>query len=203
MNSLSKTLNLRCFVAGATGLTGRHVIRHLVSAGVEATAHIRPDSSRLPEWSARFQGMGAMVSQTPWRIDDMAATLRELRPNIIFALLGTTKKRARSGDGDYEAVDYGLTALLIEAVKQSDIKPVFVYLSSAGVSPDSTSAYMSVRARVEALLSTSGIKTVVARPSFILGDRDEPRPGERIGAGLIDGCLSVVSLFGGGQFSSK
>ena len=62
---------------------------------------------------------------------------------------------------------------------------------------------MNARARVEALLAKSGLPVLVARPSFILGARDEPRPGEAIGAGFIDGCLSIISVFGGGRMASK
>ena len=38
------------FVAGATGFTGREVVRLLVERGVPAVAHVRPDSPRLEEW---------------------------------------------------------------------------------------------------------------------------------------------------------
>ena len=38
-------------VLGATGLTGRFVVSHLVRAGVRTIAHVRPDSPRLREWA--------------------------------------------------------------------------------------------------------------------------------------------------------
>jgi hypothetical protein len=37
---------------------------------------------------------------------------------------------------------------------------------------------------------------VIARPSFITGDRDESRLGERAAAVMTDGALALVRVFG-------
>lgn len=191
------------FVAGATGYTGRAVVAELVARGARTVAHVRPDSPRLDEWRARFAEMGAEVDATPWERGAMAARLASLRPTLVFALLGTTRARARRAaraGGDpaaesYEAVDYGLTALLIDAAAPA--APRFVYLSAAGASPEARSRYMAVRGRVEEKLRASGLDHVIARPSFIVGPgRDEPRPLEHLGASLVDGALGVAGALG-------
>ena len=84
------------FVAGATGYTGREVVRVLRESGVSTVAHVRPDSPRLAEWRARFGALGAEVDTTPWDAPAMATTLARVQPAIVFALLGTTRRRARA-----------------------------------------------------------------------------------------------------------
>jgi uncharacterized protein YbjT (DUF2867 family) len=193
------------FVAGATGFTGREVVRLLVERGVSTFAHVRRDSPRIEEWRGRFSGLGAEVDQTAWDRVAMTDALLRMRPAYVFALLGTTRARmsaaARSGldreSQSYETVDYGLTALLIEAAKGAGLSPRVVYLSAAGVKEGSRSAYYKARWKAEKLLSSSGLPYTIARPSFITGPgRDDKRPLERVGAEVGDRLLSVAGLLG-------
>src|SRR5690349_17348861 len=119
------------FVAGATGYTGREVVRALVGRGVRAVAHVRPDSSRVDAWRARFEAAGAAVDTTAWADAAMTDTLSALQPTHVFSLLGTTRARRRASASrgkaeSYESIDYGLTALLIRAAVASGSKPRFV-----------------------------------------------------------------------------
>ncbi|ACY17907.1 NAD(P)H-binding protein [Haliangium ochraceum] len=194
------------FIAGATGYTGREVARQLATSDMRPIAHVRPDSSRLEAWRAHFGELGVEVDSTPWRREEMSARLSELRPTLVFALLGTTRKREKRAaaggtDASYEAVDYGLTKLLMDsagdAAEATGVRPRFVYLSSMGVSERARGAYLQVRWRAEEALRASGLPFVIARPSFITGrDRDEARPGERIGAAVSDGVLRVAGMLG-------
>lgn len=197
------------FVAGATGYTGREVVRVLAERGVRTLAHVRPDSERLAGWAERFTTLGAEIDTTPWVRNAMAARLTELSPTHVFALLGTTRKRAgaaavRGRDETYEAVDYGLSKLLIDALADASLRPRFVYLSAAGVGPRGRGAYLQTRWRVEEALRASGLPYNIARPSFITGaDRDDNRPGERVGAALVDGFLTLASALGGRRLAAR
>jgi len=81
------------FVAGATGFTGREVVRLLAERGVPTVAHVRPDSPRLEEWKKRFSAVGAEVDATAWDEAAMLETMSRVRPATVFALLGTTRAR--------------------------------------------------------------------------------------------------------------
>jgi uncharacterized protein YbjT (DUF2867 family) len=193
----------RAFVAGATGYTGREVVRALRGRGIDTVAHVRPDSARLADWRDRFEVLGARVDSTPWEAAPLTATLRLLSPNLVFGLLGTTRARVRrasaqgGGDQGYEAVDYGLTVMLYRAAEQSGARPRFVYLSAAGVGEQGGTSYMQARARVEQVLREGSLPYTIARPSFITGpDRDEFRLPERLAAGATDALLAVVGLLG-------
>ena len=195
------------FVAGATGYVGREVVRALRARDIQTVAHIRPDSSRREEWRARFRALGANPDTTAWTEEEMSARLRALAPTRVFALIGTTRKRARaeaiSGDR-YETIDYGLTATLLRSATTCSSAPRFVYLSSEGVSSRTRSAYLKVRWRFEQELISSGLPYSIARPSFITGpDRDDGRPGERAAAAVADSLLAVAGALGARRLRSR
>ena len=190
------------FVAGATGYTGRNVVERLAREGVRAVAHIRPDSPALGAWISRFEAAGVIADRTPWT-DEMARTMARLRPEFVFALLGTTGARAARDEratgvaAGYEAVDYGLTALLLRAVLEAGIRPRFVYLSSIGASATSRNPYLAVRGRFERELQACGLPYLIVRPSLISGsDRDERRVTERAASIVSDALLSVAAMLG-------
>ena len=186
------------FVAGATGYVGKEVVAALAARQADVVAHVRPDSPRLDEWRQRFETLGAQVDDTAWTAEAMTDRLTTLRPAAVFALLGTTKKRGDS----YESVDRDLTLLLHAAAlacrPPESPRPRFVYLSAVGADRP-RGAYMRVRAEVEATLRKHQVDLpfTIVRPSFITGpDREEDRPGERLGAALVDGAVGLAGLVG-------
>lgn len=194
---------LTAFIAGATGYTGRNVTERLAREGCRAVAHVRPDSTALGAWTARFAASGAETDATPWTDDDMARTMARVRPDLIFALLGTTRSRAARDEratgksAGYEAVDYGLTKMLFTATRSAGIRPRFVYLSAIGARAASSNPYLAVRGRFEDELQASGLPYLIVRPAFISGsDRDERRLLERTGSVVVDALLGAFALLG-------
>lgn len=197
------------FVAGATGYTGREVVRECRARGLETVAHVRPDSSSLASWQRRFEELGARVDSTAWNLDALTATLTELQPRQVYSLLGTTRARGKAQTGSavadsYEAVDYGLSVMLLEAAVACGSKPRFVYLSAMGAGGRPMNAYMDVRKRVEAAVRGSELPYLIARPGFITGsDRDEWRAGERIAASIGDATLGLLGRLGAKQLATR
>jgi uncharacterized protein YbjT (DUF2867 family) len=202
---------MKAFVAGATGLTGRFVVETLRARGHEVVAHVRPDSPRLDEWRARFTERGAIVDTTAWEASAIATTLRAHAPAIVLGLLGTTQarvKRVAKAGGDatketYEAVDIALTEMLIRGAAALEPKPRFVYLSSVGAGDDARGSYLAARARVERTLKSSGVPYTIARPSFIVGERDDARPAEKLFAPLADASLSLLGALGARKTAAR
>lgn len=187
------------FVAGATGYTGREVVAALARHGVQTVAHVRPGSADLVRWRERFRALGATVDETPWELQAMRATVAARRPSLVFALLGTTRSRAaREGLTDaYEKIDYGLSALLLDAARHAGSLPRFVYLSALGVNDRSKNPYLAARARLERELGASGLTSLIVRPAFVTGpDREERRVPERVLGAAVDGVLAVVGAAG-------
>lgn len=196
------------FVAGATGYVGRAVVAALRARGHLTWAHVRPDSRGLERWTSFFAGQGAGVEATPWEPEAVRATLARIAPTHVWALLGTTRARADRDTGSavpetYEAVDYGLTRLLLDACATLPVPPVFVYLSAQGAKA-SGNEYYKVRARLEAELRASAVPWVIARPAFISGpDRLESRPVERAAAIAVDVLLGPLAAFGGRHLADR
>jgi uncharacterized protein YbjT (DUF2867 family) len=184
------------FVAGATGYTGQALVAALREQGIATTAHVRPDSPRLDEHTARFEALGATVDTAAWEPTAMASTLAEHPPTLVFCLLGTTRHRVAAerragGDGQvYEDVDYGMTMMVVRAAEALSPPPRVVYLSAAGTKASRPGSYGEARWKVEQALQASSLPWTIARPCFITGpDRGESRPAERTVAALLDGLL--------------
>jgi uncharacterized protein YbjT (DUF2867 family) len=193
---------MTAFVLGATGFVGREVVRQLCVRGAKAIAHVRPDSSKLAEWRTTLGALGADVDATPW--ESLATALAKHRPTELYILIGTTRAKAKSDriDGDiYERIDYGLTKLAVDAARET--KPRLVYLSSVGADASARSAYLRARGKAEACIRESGLPWAIARPSFIVGDRDESRVGESAAAVIGDGLLAVAGVLGGKSLRAK
>lgn len=198
------------FVAGATGFTGREVVRILVENNIRTVAHVRPDSRRIEQWQDRFEKLGAEVDTTAWEEAAMNETMARIKPAYVFALHGTTRARAkevaRAGKDPktetYDAIDYGLASILIKAAQAAGSSPRFIYLSVTGVKDNSRSAYYRARAKAERLLRESGLPYIIARPGIITGPgRDDGRPLERLGGIIIDGLLFLPILLGLRKFT--
>jgi nucleoside-diphosphate-sugar epimerase len=77
-------LGRRALVTGAGGFVGAALVRHLLAAGDDVTAFVRPGS---PLW--RLQGIGrqARVSEVDMRdADCVAAQVKRAAPNVVFHL---------------------------------------------------------------------------------------------------------------------
>jgi uncharacterized protein YbjT (DUF2867 family) len=176
----SKAVTRKALVVGATGYVGRQVVRRLREEQVEALAHLRPDSARVAHWQEHFTEMGATPLAVPWNAAAILDMMATHRPSHVFSLIGTTRSQAKSDaiPGDiYQAVDYRLTKLLLDACASQEPLPRFIYLSSVGASPKSRSAYLRARGQIEEDLKASKLSWLSAQPSIITGhDRDVDRP---------------------------
>lgn len=136
----------------------------------------------------------------------MAARWRALTPAQIYVCIGTTRTKAKSdavAGNIYEAVDLGLTQIAVDAARASETQPRVVYLSSVGADARARSAYLRARGQAEAVVKASGLAWAIARPSFIIGERDEKRLGEAVAARAADGVLALAGLFGGNKLRDR
>lgn len=189
-------------VLGASGYVGQALVQELRRRGHPTVAHVRFDSPRLEHWRAQFAALGAEMVSTAWDSGQFAALLREREFARVYLCLGTTLRRRlwkskSSVENTYEAVDFGLSALVIDACVEAGVRPRIVLLSAAGARTTARSPYLAVRGKLEAHLQASGIDFTIARPAFITGPgRAEFRPLERLGAALFDMALLWCAVLG-------
>jgi len=160
-------------LAGATGLTGEHLLDRLLDEPTVARV-LAP--SRKP------------LAAHP-RLDNPVGELTELLPRLqgpvdtAFCCLGTTLKQAGSEEA-FRAVDRDLVIAFAQRARELGARHLLV-ISSLGAGADSSFLYCRVKGEMEAALEGQGWpQLTIARPAQLLGQRLEPRLGERLTAPL-------------------
>lgn len=159
----------KALLAGATGLTGGHLLFLLLSDTryARVTALVRkaslPAKPTLSELVVDFSALPALP-----RTDD------------AYCCLGTTIKKAGS-HAAFREVDFEFVTSFARAAKRAGAKR-FLVISAMGASPRSSVFYSRVKGEMESALRAIGFDALfVFQPSLILGQRKELRPAERLG----------------------
>jgi uncharacterized protein YbjT (DUF2867 family) len=101
----------------------------------------------------------------------------------VFCSVGTTIRQAGSQKA-FRKIDFDIPVELARAAVQAGSKQ-FVVVSSVGASPGTSNFYLRTKAEMEAAIAAEPFEAVhVFRPSFLVGNRREPRPGERAGIAI-------------------
>ena len=104
--------------------------------------------------------------------------------DVLFSCLGTTKKQAGSIQAQRKVdLDYQYEAASI--ARQQGVTEYFL-VSSSGASANSPSAYLRMKGQLEGkVLALDFPRSVIFRPSLLLGKRAEQRLGESLGARVM------------------
>lgn len=161
-------------LAGATGLTGEHLLDRLLS---------EPTISRVLAPSRR------PLAEHP-HLDNPVGELAELLPQLTgqvdaaFCCLGSTIKQAGSQDA-FRAIDHDLVLAFARRARELGSRHLLV-ISALGADPKSSVFYNRVKGEMEAALQAMDWpQLTIARPSLLLGPRSEFRLGERLAAPLM------------------
>jgi uncharacterized protein YbjT (DUF2867 family) len=160
-------------IAGATGLVGRELLQGLLADDSVAAVH----SLGRRELPLRHPKL------TQYRVDYPKALPALPRVDEAFIALGTTIKVAGSQEA-FRAVDFDAVIAVAKAAKAAGARKLGV-VSAMGANPRSSIFYNRVKGEMEEALSGIGFDTlVIARPSFLAGDREslgQPvRSGEKV-----------------------
>ncbi len=169
----------RALVAGATGLVGRALLALLEArnASIEIVAR-----RSLAEWSALRPAPRVHV----------AADFSKLPPlpplDDCFIALGTTIRLAGS-QAAFRAVDFDAVVAVAKAARAAGATRLGL-VSAHGADPASRIFYNRTKGEAEVAVASLGYEcVVVARPSFITGDRaslgQADRPGEGVALGVL------------------
>jgi uncharacterized protein YbjT (DUF2867 family) len=153
-------------VAGATGRTGRLVVKHLLAEGYEVRA-----MTRSLEKGKRVLGEDSNLVKSDVTIP---ATLPPLLTGADFVIstIGVSGK----GEARPEDVDYGGSVALIDASKEAGIKK-FIMVTSGGVTwwthPINwfSGGVLKWKRKAEIYLRESGLTHVIIRPNGGLTDQ--------------------------------
>ena len=166
----------KAIVVGATGLVGFHLVKLLledvrfgeVDVFVRrATGIVHP---KLQEHLVDF------TKPTDWQ--------HLVKGDVLFLTLGTTRAKAGSKQAQYQ-VDHGFQFQFAAAAARNMV-PVLVLVSSAGANAGSAFFYMRMKGQLEQDIRGLPFRqTVIIRPGALTGPREENRPAEKIGVGIL------------------
>ncbi|MBU1331114.1 MAG: oxidoreductase [Gammaproteobacteria bacterium] len=161
-------------LAGATGLTGEHLLDRLLS---EPTVSRVLAPSRRP--LAEHQHLENLIGE----LGDLLPQLQG-PVDTAFCCLGTTIKQAGS-QAAFRAVDHDLVVAFAERARELGARHLLV-ISALGADPASSVFYNRVKGETEqALIAQNWPQLTLARPSLLLGPRNDFRLGERLAAPLM------------------
>jgi uncharacterized protein YbjT (DUF2867 family) len=154
---------------GATGLVGNLLLEELENSGMYSLIKIFVRNS---------SGVSSPIVKE--FITDFSDT-SELRDAIhgddLFICLGTTIKKAGSVE-KMEKVDRDLPVIIAEIAHSNGVSRIAV-VSSIGADSKSKNYYLRIKGEMEeGVLGLNFRRTVIVRPSILLGERKEKRPGE-------------------------
>ncbi len=163
-------------IAGATGLTGHHVLNRLLDGGRydPVLAILRKPMHRShPRLQERVTDFSAVGKLPPARVD------------AAFCCLGTTIRKAGSKDA-FRAVDHGYVLSFAQWARANGARH-FLLVSSVAADLKSPNFYLRVKAEAERDIEALGFEWLdIFQPSFLLGTRTEARPFERIAQVVVD-----------------
>ncbi len=156
-------------IAGATGLVGGECLRLLLARYESVTALVRHPS---------LQSHPNLIER---QIDFDRLNTIEIPPAAhVFCALGTTIKKAGS-EAAFRRVDFDYPRMLAERAAIAG-NARYMLVSSVGASSKSNNFYLRVKGELENLLRALPLESVhFFHPSFLMGDRQEVRSGEKAG----------------------
>ncbi len=105
--------------------------------------------------------------------------------DAVFCAVGTTNKKVKGDRTAYRKVDYDIPVNAARYCAETGC-PRFLTVTSVGANSTSKNFYIKLKGEVEDALSGMNIPMIsIFRPSFLLGKRQEFRPGEFFGAIFI------------------
>jgi uncharacterized protein YbjT (DUF2867 family) len=169
---MSKT----AIIAGATGLIGKELVDLLLDDEdytkviVLVRKKIPLEHPKLEQRIVDYDKLEALAGE-------------ELRNSYVYCVLGSTMKKAGSKEA-FRKVDYEYP-LSLGRLSAKEGAAQYIIVTAMGASTQSAFFYNRVKGQIEAALEALGLSALhIFRPSLLLGDREERRPGEKI-ASLI------------------
>lgn len=167
-------------VAGASGLVGREILKALLADASVTAVHslgrrtLQLSHPKLTQHQVDFAALAASPSALLTALGDI---------DEAYIALGTTIKVAGSQEA-FRAVDFDAVVAVAQAARAAGATQLGV-VTAMGADTKSSIFYNRVKGETEAVLGTIGFSTlVIARPSFLAGDREalgQPlRGGEKL-----------------------
>lgn len=156
-------------IAGGSGLVGKSVLARLLQD--PAYGEVRLLARRSP--ALTHPRLRVILTD----FADLTTIGTDLRADDVYCCLGTTLRAAGSREA-FADVDYRMVVDLARAARAAGAQQ-FLVISAAGASEHALAYYSRIKGRMEKAIANLGFEAVhILRPSLLLGERAEHRPGE-------------------------
>jgi len=170
---------------GATGLVGSRLLTRLL-------AH--PEYERVTAWVRRPISLQIhKFSQTVVDFEQLQEQAPDCAVDDVYVALGTTIRDAGTQDA-FRRVDHDYPVIIARIALRRGVKR-FLMVSALGADARSRVFYSRVKGEAETDIRALGLSKVwFFRPSLLIGDRAQSRPGER--AGIAIGKIVAPLMIG-------
>ena len=180
-------MNKTALIIGATGVTGKPLMRYLTDSEVYSTVVVFTRRAIDYEHAKLINHVVDFDALTDWK--------NLLKGDDLFSALGTTLKLAGSKEAQYK-VDYHYQADVALAASENGVSRLFL-VSSPNAKASSPIFYTRMKGKLEDYVATLQFDCVVYfRPSFIEGDRTDNRPGEKVGLTIMHKAVKLLPFLG-------
>lgn len=160
---------MRAVVAGATGLVGSQLVAELVGDSNWSQIVVL---TRRPLQQKHSKIKEIIIND----LSEILSHTNGLAGDVYFCCLGTTIKTAGSREA-FEKVDLIAVRDFAEVARRNQAQ-TFALVSAAGANPNSRIFYSRVKGQAEKAVEAAAPRVVIFRPSLLIGQRSESRPGE-------------------------
>lgn len=178
-------MSKKAILIGATGLVGSNILQLLLSDK-------RYESVKVLH--RRSTGVShSKLTEHIIDFDDPESWKSLVSGDYLFSALGTTLKKAGSKEAQYK-IDYTYQYEVAKTASENGVSG-YALVSSLGANPDSGSFYPRIKGELdEAVQELPFDNTLILRPSFLDGNRNEFRLGERIGIAIAKVVCKIPGL---------
>jgi uncharacterized protein YbjT (DUF2867 family) len=163
-------------IIGGTGLIGKSLINLLL----ESSVYDKVIAFSKREMQLKHPKLEVKIID----FDNPKSYEESVKGDDFFCTIGTTIKKAGSKDAfrkvDYEYPKKFTTIALENGVKQ------FLLVSSLDANANSGNFYLKTKGEIQTILKNSNFESIsIVQPSLLIGERQEFRFGEQVGAFLL------------------
>ncbi|XP_078077124.1 oxidoreductase HTATIP2 [Mustelus asterias] len=186
LRQVYKALNKSCFILGASGETGKVLLKEIVQSQIFTKVTLI-GRRKLTSEDATHENVNQEIVDFD-KLDEHAAAFQG--HDVGFCCLGTT--RAKAGEAGFIRVDYDYILKSAQLAKAGGCTH-FNLESSKGADKNSSLLYSRIKGQVEAAIEELNFdRYSIFRPGVLMCDRQESRPMEWMARKLL---VPVASLF--------
>ena len=157
---------------GSTGLVGGHVLNYLIQ---------NSNYSKIKLFVRSFTGINnPKIEIIKTDFNNLNKHAEDIKGDECFFCIGTTKKKSPNKN-EYQKIELDIPKKIAQIAKSNSVKSFF-FVSSGYANPKSSSEYLKFKGLVEEEIKNLNFDKIgIMRPSFLLGERQEERVGEKFG----------------------